>query len=187
MSESRFWSWFRTNEHRLRAAIVSPKADDPLFDELLEQLQREGDGLYFLMGGDADGEMEFIVTPEGDPEHFDAVESFVASAPKLDRWTIIAFKPPMGHEFVIRHEGASIDGTATWFRLEGDHVVLACGSFHPKAAKAYQFAAVELLDAVLGERLAAHVDTIEVVTLPSDPERAGFRRLELLASAMTQA
>jgi len=185
MSGNAFWAWLQTNGRRLRDAVVEPRDDDPLFEEVLERLHREHSELFFLMGGEPEGEMEFIVTAEGDPAHFPAVEALVAAAPTIPGWSLIAFKPPMGHELVLNHEGAVIDGEETWFRLEGAHVVLAVGGWHAKAEDAYQFAAVELLDAVLGERLAVRVDTVEVVALPAMPEKAGFQRLARLAELIS--
>lgn len=171
MSKNKFWAWLKANEKRLREAVVSPRQDDPLFDEVLEKLHEENDQLFFLMGGDPKGSMEFIVTAEGDVDQFPAVEALVASAPQLAGWEIIAFKPPMGHELVLRHEGAVIDGEKTWFKLDGGDIVLGCEGWTPKTREAYQFAAVQMLDAALGELLATQVESIEVTKLPKHPEK----------------
>jgi hypothetical protein len=131
--------------------------------------------------------MEFIITAEGNVAHFPAVEALVASAPAMAGWQFIAFKPPMGHELVLKHEGAVIDGEKTWFRLDGADLVLACAAWTPKTRDAYQFAAVEMLDAVLGEVLSTRIESIEVVKLPSNPQNEGFRPLADLGPLLSDA
>ena len=187
MSENPFWAWLKANDQRLRDAVVSPREEDPLFDEVLEKLHEENDQLFFLLGGEPKGEMEFIVTAEGDVEQFPADEALVASAPAMAGWQIIAFKPPMGHELVLQHEGAVIDGEKTWFKLDGGDIVLACAGWSAKTRDAYQFAAVEMLDAVLGELLSTRIESIEVVKLPGAPEKEGFRPLAELGPLLSDA
>lgn len=187
MHDTTFWQWLQANEQRLRESVASPREDDPFLDEVLAKLHEVSDGLYFLMGGDPAGELEFIVTAEGDVEKFPTVEALVDSAPRIPGWRVIAFKPPMGHELVLRHEGAVIDGKQTWFRLDGSDLTLGCPGWTPRTRDAYQFAAVELLDAVLGEVLATLIDSIEVVKLPSAPEKEGFRPLAELGPLLSEA
>lgn len=111
----------------------------------------------------------------------------MASAPRIPGWRFIAFKPPMGHKLSLKYKDAVIDGNETWFRLEGAHIVLACPAWTSRAKDAYQFAAVQVLEVVLGERLATRIETIEVIKLPERPEQEGFRSLAQLVSAVSDA
>ena len=52
MSKNSFWAWLKANDQRLREAVVSPRDEDPLFDEVLQKLHDENDEL-FLMGGES--------------------------------------------------------------------------------------------------------------------------------------
>lgn len=180
-SAAAFWRWVAEHEAELRAVIAEPTGEEPVLEALLEALHAVDPNLYYLLGGDETGH-ELIITAEGELKAFPAVQALVAAAPALPGWQFIAFKPPMGCDFVLRHEAASIDANQTWFlpatSPSGFGVKLACPSFTGKHADDYEFAAIELLDVVLGELVAARdVKHLEVVKLPASPETAGFRRL----------
>ena len=179
-----FWRWVVEHEAALRAVIAEPTGEEPVLETLLEQLHQVDPNLYYLLGGDETGH-ELIITAEGELHSFPAVRALVQAAPTLTGWQFIAFKPPMGCDFVLRHEAASIDASQSWFLPApspvGFGLKLACPSFAGQHADDYEFAALELLDAVLGELVAARdVKHIEMVKLPASPAQAGFRKLEEL-------
>jgi hypothetical protein len=100
-----FWAWVARNQQRMRSAIESSRAggeEDPVMDELLEQLHRVDPELYFLMGAMPGGPAELVITAEGNLAAFPAVAAPVKEAPPLPGWQIIAFKPPQGCDFVLR-------------------------------------------------------------------------------------
>ena len=176
-----FWRWVVEHEAELRAVIAEPTGEEPVLETLLEQLHAVDPNLYYLLGGDETGH-ELIITAEGELRSFPAVQALVQAAPTLAGWQFIAFKPPMGCDFVLRHESASIDASQTWFlpapSPSGFGLKLGCPAFTGKHADDFEFAALEVLDAVLGELVAARdVKHLEVVKLPASPASAGFRRL----------
>lgn len=174
---SAFWRWVAEHEAELRAVIAEPTGEEPV----LEALHAVDPNLYYLLGGDETGQ-ELIITAEGELKAFPAVQALVQAAPSVPGWQFIAFKPPMGCDFVLRHEAASIDASQTWFlpatSPTGFGVKLACPTFRGQHQDDYEFAAIELLDVVLGELVAARdVKHLEVVEPPASPEQAGFRPL----------
>lgn len=175
-----FWRWLVNKLPALRASVTRPDPDEALLDEIVERLHAVDERLYFLAGGDSDGPaLEFIVTAEGDLSAFPVVERLVGEAPTVPGWVFVAFKQAHGCDFVTRHEGASIDAASAWFQpllADGElGLRLACASYHDDLEEAYQFAAVQVLDGVLGEFVAARVDYVEVVKTPRDPAGKGFR------------
>lgn len=180
-SASAFWRWVVEHEAELRAVVAEPTGEEPVLEALLEALHDVDPNLYYLLGGDDSGH-ELIITAEGELKAFPAVQALVAAAPVVQGWQFIAFKPPMGCDFVLRHEAASIDASQTWFlpatSRTGFGVKLGCPTFSGKHQDDYEFAALELLDVVLGELVAARdVKHVEMVPLPASPEKAGFQRL----------
>ena len=110
-----FWTWFAANEARFRK-LDGPEAEtEALLDEILDHLHEFSDGLYFEIGGPTEGPMELIVTAEGDPDFFPQVRDLVAQAPPIPGWQVIAFKPPMGFDFVNDCSGLETDPRQCWF------------------------------------------------------------------------
>jgi hypothetical protein len=163
--------------------------DEPVLDELLAALQAVDPELWFLLGGDAEGTLELVITAEGNDAAFPAVESVVAAAPTTPGWSVIAFKPPMGFEFEVKHEAARIDGKTAWFQPlsteEGEFAVrIACDGYVEAKDDDFAYAAEMLLDSGLGEFVAQEVHGIDVVRTPSSPKTKGFLPLRELAEYM---
>jgi len=105
MSDSRaiadFWRSFQGNAGALSKLN---SADDPLYDELLEKLQKVDAGLYFEFSVQP-GQCELIITAEGNRELFACVEDVVAAAPAVDGWKLFALKPKIGFPETVSWEG----------------------------------------------------------------------------------
>lgn len=193
---TRFWTWFRANDAKLRATA---DADHPFWDTALAQLQLVHRGLRFEMSEAVRGRREFVITAAGDKQLFPLVDAMVAAAPSMEKWTIVALNPAKGFDFVIDFEGVKYDPKSIWFLPldEEQHPPdpearwsignLFSGGFgirfgvpglrdqdHDGAA----FAATRILEAVLGERArAADVQYVEIAGLPNDPAKVGYIRL----------
>ena len=100
-----FWPWFESRKTEL-AKLFSYESgvaaqDDPALQQKIQDTVKEvGDKLreehpeFYPYFGYAKGANELIITVHGQTEYFDAVDAFVASAPKIQGWTFIALKPP---------------------------------------------------------------------------------------------
>ncbi len=84
-----FWRWFIQHERQL----FDFKADrERIFDELAKELRKVDPNLCFEFGP-KENKREFVISAGGIKGSFPAVISLVTSAPNLDRWRIIAFRP----------------------------------------------------------------------------------------------
>jgi hypothetical protein len=186
-----FWTWLHDHQAELRAVVGDAMTgDEPILDDLLAALQAFDDGLYFLLGGERDGTVELIITAEGDSDRFPAVRALVDAAPPLPGWEVIAFKPALGFDVVIRHDRATIDAKAAWFlplasRAGHFAVRVACAEYVAADEDDFAFAAQMMIDAGLGERVASGIHHIDVVAAPASPAAEGFLRLSELPGYMT--
>lgn len=99
-----FWRLF---EEKCRALERIDGADDPLYDELLEQLQRIDAGLFFEFAAEPGG-CELIITAEGDRSLFDLADSVVSAAPKIGGWKVFALKPKLGFPESVEWDGVEV-------------------------------------------------------------------------------
>jgi hypothetical protein len=169
-----FWELFRSRAANLAAAT---SADDPVYDELLEHLQRIDPGLFleFSTGGDT---AELIVTAEGNQALFDLARSVVAAAPAVRGWSIRALKPQLGFP-----ESTTWDGQAVRIADVGFEPLSHAGSddlglrvFVPGITaddvRGAHAAILRALDHGLGEeRFARTVAFLEVRPLTDDVAR----------------
>ncbi len=151
----RFWTWFARESGRFAAA---PEYTEAMFDEITAEVQRYSKGVHVMLGGGPNGERELVITTEGDPDYIDEVRELVRVAPEVPGWTVTAFKPPQGFEFVIRIIEREIDASRLRFRSvpemdsdDGMGVDVFFPDYDPKQEEAFTFAAYIVLDAGLGE------------------------------------
>jgi hypothetical protein len=168
-----FWEAFRAHA---AALAVAESADNPVYDDLLEELQKVDPGLYLEFCA-APGACELIVTADGERSLFPIAREVVAAAPKVEGWTIRALKPRLG-----------FPETATWenLTLAVDDIVfdpleregspeLGLRVFVPGIGEAEvgtaHNAILRAMDHGLGEeRLARTVEFVEVRPLTADVE-----------------
>jgi hypothetical protein len=92
-AEQDFWNWFVGHEPELFEFEGDSEAErERIFDELAMELHKVDPDLAFEFGP-KDATREFVVSAGGIRRAFSAVVSLVTSAPPLDRWEIIAFRP----------------------------------------------------------------------------------------------
>lgn len=100
-----FWRLF---EERCGALAQISTADDPVYDELLDQLQQIDAGLFFEFSTEP-GNCEFIITAEGDRSLFSVVDSVILAAPQTSGWGFFALKPKLGFPESVEWEGCKIN------------------------------------------------------------------------------
>ena len=175
-----FWDWFAENEERFR--LLKDQKAPELLDEIEMQLASAHPELCLVIDSGIDSVIELIITAEGNPELFDDVREFVGSAPTVDAWRIVAFKPPRGFEFEIDLPTGSLDVSKLWFvPLESQThpdllgVRLGIPGYDEGLRDEFLFASYQILDRGLGELAAFEdIDHMEVSVLPKDPKAEGF-------------
>lgn len=96
---------FQDNAAEFSAAVDS--TDHPLYDRLLEALQRIHSDLFFEFSSNTEPR-ELIITADGKQELFTLVERIVSSAPPVPGWKIISLKPKIGFPTLTRWEEITI-------------------------------------------------------------------------------
>jgi len=185
--EERFWNWFKENNSKYfyLNQISDTDKKEKLLNHFLEQLHQYCDGLFFEIGGVPNESQELIISAEGDKNYFHNVEELVAYAPKINDWQIIAFKPPMGIDFIAEYEGVKLNPKETWFlplTTDSDPKIFGikvCFEHYTKK-KHNQFlnGAYQILDVILGEKSnTLDIQHVEVDKLPQKPEDEGLIEL----------
>src|SRR5262245_27302886 len=114
--KKQFWEWFEANNKAyLFLNQVDNKEKERLLNNLLTELHKYCDKLFFEAGGHPDGTQEVIIAAEGNKKYFDKVEELIAAAPKLDGWKFIDFIPPRDPDFEINFEGVKLKPNEMWF------------------------------------------------------------------------
>jgi hypothetical protein len=99
-----FWRLFTEKSSALER---TGSADEPVYDELLEQLQRIDPGL-FLEFSSVPGDCELIITAEGDRSLFGLVDFIVSAAPRISGWRVLALRPKLGFPESVEWEGLQV-------------------------------------------------------------------------------
>lgn len=181
--ESKFWDWFsKHNEQYLNLHRIDHASEiDDLLENLLSHLHQYNDNLYFQIGGD-DTTQELIITAEGNKQHFQDVEKLVEGAPQINQWKIIAFKPPMGFDFVTEYEGICLDPDQMWFLpLENPNpsqqirLEIYVKAFSGYERSKYLNGVYQVLDTGLGEKFNA--DIIERININELKENTDINEL----------
>lgn len=187
-----FWDWFVANNNAyLFLNQVDPIEKERLLGNLLVELHKYCEKLFFEVGGKTDGNQQLIITAEGNTDYFDQVEALVSKAPALDNWTFFALIPPMGSDFQIEFEGVTLVPNEMWFLpLESPGNPSAIGirvcirNYELIKDHDYFMSTIyEVLDTVVGEKtFATDIDYIETEQLPDYPEEEGMIELAELGA-----
>jgi hypothetical protein len=176
-----FWAWFLNHKHRIEAV---GSRNDRILDELLAQLHQYNEHLFFEVLTDA-AQKELIITAEGNAKHLNSVRNLIAKAPKVKNWRFIAFKPPLGFDFVHNYEGVEYDPKTLWFlpltrESKPSDIGIRIGiPNYDEQTHANSMAALwVILETGLGELSAAQdIQYMETGLLPPSPESEGYIEL----------
>src|ERR1035438_3243916 len=149
--EQEFWKWFQKNEASLFTFETNQEA---VFDRLGTQMKKVQDSLTFEFGPVENGKREFVISADGIKAAFPAVERLYASAPKLDRWIFIKFRPrrtPMD----IEYSGVKAKADDVYCTVEPDRgkagITVFFRGYEAEKDKTYKGIAFLMLDQALGE------------------------------------
>ena len=180
-NESDFWQWFLNNQPKIETAT---QGDEQIIDELLTQLHKYNEHLFFEISTNSD-DKHLIITAEGDSKQFDSVRNLIAKAPKIKHWQFTALKPAIGFNFTNNYEGVEYDPTKLWFLpLDNKSDPAAIGikigipNYDEKTHIHSKAAMWVILDNGLGELAAAtDIQYMNTVPLPLQPEKEGYIKL----------
>lgn len=185
--QAAFWNWFRSRADRLRHALLGEddSARQAASDDIHEALARALPDAAFTVGGSESGEDgEFIISPDGKRERFDDVKEFVAAAPEIPGWQVVAFRPRMavGSSLVLRLQDIEVSADDIWFTPhdadDGLGVTLYIRDLEDAHRQLRETAALLLLDHAIGEEDSMIVlRSLSAESLPADPEAEGLRPL----------
>lgn len=172
--ESEFWQWFQKNDAML---FDYERDQEKVFDLLAAAMQKVHPSLTFEFGPKEGGRREFVISADGIREAFPKVESLYASAPRLQHWKFIKFRPRREPLDLVEYGGASVkpkDVTVV-LRPQGKQVALTVliPGYPGSSRDAYVGVAYLLLDQALGEYdVETRVGRIDVATPGDNPAGA---------------
>lgn len=88
--EEKFWEWFLKNDTLL---FNFEENQEATFSELNNALRKVHKDLTFVFGPIISNRREFIVSADGFASLIPFVAKLVHSAPKMNNWTVLAFRP----------------------------------------------------------------------------------------------
>ena len=151
--EQRFWKWFEKNQ----AKVFNFEVDrERIFDKLSGEMKKVNPDLTFEFGPVMkNGVREFVISAGGIKTAFSFVESLYNSAPKLDKWKIVKFRPRRIPLNDIEYGGKSISVKDVHFQMFKDGakvgIVLFFNGYNEKEHDIFGNIGFLLLDEALGE------------------------------------
>ena len=179
-----FWEWVQKNEARL--ADAAAKDPVPVMKEVQEALDRQEQEDELIVELSLAQPPAIIISADGNSAQFGAVKRVVAAAPKLKRWSVIAFRPRRPFMGELEVEDSKFKLSDFSFRELGRvagkvDVEIAVKGRNRTNADQVDKAAFLVLDTVLGE-----YDTetkLGVIDFVNKPTKA-HRPLEELAAVV---
>ncbi|MCR9250850.1 MAG: hypothetical protein NXI20_10510 [bacterium] len=176
------WSWFQENSKRLESfPTLEESKQEQLENEFLKHIHAFNDGLFFEVDEEENG-YALTITAEGDADLFSHVEELVASAPKVENWTIHNLRQPLGTEVVSEYEDLLFDPEETVFiPLVNEQDPFAVGievcydDYTKQKHDEWLIGTFMMLDTVIGEKATAlDIDYVSVRDTPKDIENMDY-------------
>lgn len=191
----KFWQWFSANNERLTMLGDLTDAErKALLAMLQKQLDDYCEGLSFVMGEPTPSGRTLTFTAEGDNDLFRYVVALTDSAPDLDWWDFVAFKQAAGTSLRVRFDRFLFDTTKMHFMQlecedEPDFIGLRVAVDMKHVAvdgkpvsiddEDLQVGVYVTIEAMIGEfDCATLMGYLDVVPLPEEPFKAGFRPMD---------
>lgn len=113
-----FWTWF---SDEIAPMGVDGLDDDKIISQIEAQLRRVHPDLGFELWGPDDGIVHFVISADGLMPLFEEVIELVRSAPDLQGWEIVAFRPRRPVTAKIQARDTVISGDQIWYNFEPDN------------------------------------------------------------------
>lgn len=182
--EKVFWKWFMQNEAIL---FDFEHNQTDVLDEISTQLSKYREGITFEISQISDGKREFVISADGIKDLFVDVISLKNSAPSLDRWTVIAFRPRMDDYLNIKLEygGKEFDPGQLWIysQVEDGHfdLIIYYPDYSEEERDLFVSGSYILLDTALGEYdVTTGIRYIDHQRLPENPQEKDLVPFEYL-------
>lgn len=183
-----FWSWFEANNAKyLFLNDMTPDLKTQALKSFQKELHEYCNSVYFLIGNETqERKRELIITAEGNKDYFNHVEFLIDGAPKLERWELLKFKPPMGKGFKAVIQNREFDPRVTRCLLldnteNPDTVGLRMyyNDFNSNYKRNFAYGTYVMLDMLLGEKSATlDIDHLEIVKTPKNIDDVNFIYLD---------
>jgi hypothetical protein len=153
-AETQFWKWFEGHEDDL---FHYERDQETTFDRLAAALTELDQDLTFEIGPERNGVREFVISAAGIKRAFPAVERLYNARPKLDRFSVRAFRPRRAVVNDIEYAGLRIGAKDVYYRLCRDDdpkkmgVLLFLPGFTEDRRTEYGQIGYLFLDEALGE------------------------------------
>jgi len=170
-----FWTWFQAHDAVLFAVRT---AQEPVCDTLSWMLQAVDSNLTFEFGPLDHGRRDFVVSADGVISAFAAVEAIGNTAPFMDRWHIVKFRPrrePM--PLVVGPLAIDPKDVGVQLSADGDKVALVVSlpGYRRLADRRFERTGYLILDQALGEyTMETRIGAIDFV--PTEQRRPGTWR-----------
>ena len=190
-----FWKWFTDHNESLTMLNDLDDAEGQrLLDEVQQQLDHYCEGLTYEMSEPGPSGRTFTISAEGDTDLFRYVVELVDNAPDLDWWEFVPFKQANGTGLRARFDRYTFDTSKMHFMQleceeEPDFIGLRvavdlkaiCGGKNVPTPddEDLQVGVYVTIEAMIGEYdCATLMGYLEVVPLPDEPFKAGFRPMD---------
>lgn len=117
-----FWNWFSDNGERLKRFIRDGNPSAAIH-EISDRLQIVCPGARPLVSANVEGDHEFVICAELDPNLIRPIQALVNAAPEIPGWKIKAFRPVLDVPYVIYRDE----------RVDRAEVVFAAGQLESGA------------------------------------------------------
>ena len=153
--ELKFWKWFESNNEML---FSFEQNQEPIFNKLSEAMSQVNPELTFEFSPIREnGKREFVISAGGIKSAFPAVEKLFESAPELERWSFIKYRPRRNPLNDLTYEGKSISATEVHYNLYNDEdenkvgIIIFLDGYNEEQHNIYGNLGYLFLDEALGE------------------------------------
>lgn len=152
-AEDKFWAWFQKNENKI---FHFENDQETIFNELGSRMGMVNSDLTFEFGPvNEQGKREFVISAGGIKSSFPAVESLYSSAPNLNNWIFIKYRPRRNSLSDIDYGGVIVTATSVKYKMFKDNdkvgIIVFIKGYNKKQKNIYDNIGYLLLDEALGE------------------------------------